>query len=167
MKKLTLVVLAVSYASLFIFPLIVHAQTIKEKSPIFWYGRQGDFQQQFSGSLRFNGSNGNSIQTVTFDNFNFDESTYITIYFWQTGMYTPLNSNGTQGKPQPYIITLGSEDVYGNGLQTISVPNGANQLEFYGSSGDQVLPDPMPWSYATQETDTNGNTYTIPAPPIP
>ncbi|MEM0138523.1 MAG: hypothetical protein QW100_02195 [Thermoplasmatales archaeon] len=150
-------------------PAQAFAGTVTEKAPIFWYGRQGDFQKQFAGSMYFNGGNGNSIQTVTFDNINFDGNTYVTVYFWETGTYTPTDQNGKplSTGPVPYEYTLGSTDVYGNGLQTISVPTGTNVLDFYGSAGAQVAPEPMPWSYVTQETDTNGNTYNLPAPPGP
>jgi len=168
-------ILSVSVLLATLVPVQAFAGTITEKTPIFWYGRQGDFQKQFAGSMYFNGGNNNFIQTVTFDNINFDGNTYVSVYFWEAGTYTPQDQYGNpltdpQDKPippQPYEYTLGSEDVYGNGLQTISVPAGANVLDFYGSAGAQVAPEPMPWSYVTQETDTNGNTYNLPAPPAP
>ena len=171
MKRLILVICTLL---VLVIPSQAYAATITETTPIFWYGRQGDFQKGFTGSIQLSNTNNDFIQTVTFNNSNFDEGTYDTVYFWQqvpAPQSNPGTSAGSTGastnQPQYEYYTLGSTDVYGDGSQTVTCPAGTNIVCFYGSAGGQVYPAPMPWSYVSQETDSSGNTYTLPAPPTP
>lgn len=174
MKKLILILVMLVVA---LFPSVALAATIPVTAPIFWYGWQGDYQKGFTGSLQASSASNNDIQTVTFVNNNFDNGTYETVNFWEQ-VPAPASGSGSSGsaaagvttpssQPQYDYYTIGSTDVYGNGNQTVTCPAGTNIVCFYGSAGGQVAPTPMPWAYVSQETDSAGNTYTLPAPTVP
>jgi len=149
MKRSIIPLLAAIVIS-FIMATPALATTYNTSDEVYWYASAGDNNVMFTGTATDPSGFGPDIASVTIVNNNFDSNTSVTIEFRDA-------SNST----------ISSTSITANGTQTVTAPSGTYYVEPYGTCTDTTLPNPPPWSYISQMTDTSGNVWVFGVPSAP